>query len=138
MSDMHVALALIVSDGRVLAWRDASGGASAPWSFPAWPVQHDVPTESLLHQHALEELGVHLSTTWLLDTSVRTTPAGTHVVDCFVCASLPEQDVRPELCREVCWVGWDELADMKWHDEVGPVVSLLGQYWDQLFASEHL
>lgn len=139
MSDVHAAAAIIERDGRVFCARRATSGAGqGGWEFPGGKVEDGESPEQAVRREVREELGVSLSTTWLLDTIEHDYPTFHLTMDCLVCALPPDAEPTLSEHEEARWLTRDELLLPAWLPADERVARLLGTYWDQIFATSHL
>ena len=59
-------------------------------------------------------------------------------MDCFVCRLAPGEEPVPREHDDVRWLSRDELLSVSWLPADQHVASLIGRYWDELFADSHL
>ena len=138
MKEVHVSAAIIAQDGKVFCAHRPTSQGGAGWEFPGGQVEEGETAEQAVRREIGEELGVRLSTTWLLDTVTFDYPSFHLVMDCFVCALVPGQQPKLSEHDEGRWLDRDGLLTVDWLPADRKVVELLGRYWDQLFSSTHL
>lgn len=139
MDAMHVAAAIIERDGRVFcAHRSASETGGAGWEFPGGKVEAGEEPVETLRRELSEELGVRLTTAWLLDTIEHDYPTFRLSMDCFICSMVPGSEIALVEHDEGRWLSRDELMEPDWLEADRKVARMLGVFWDQIFASHHL
>ena len=138
MESVRVSSAIIVRDGKVLCAHRSSDGIESGWEFPGCRVDAEDAPEQALRRRVLEGLGARLSTMWLLDTVEHDDPNHRLVMDCFVCALVPGEEIQPVEHDEIGWLDRDGLLEVDWLPASKPIASLLGTFWDQILSSTHL
>lgn len=136
--EVAVAAAIICRDGRILAAHRPTSATGAGWEFPGGKLHAGETADQAVRREIEEELGLPLSTTWLLDTVRHDYPTFRLVMDCFVCMPLPGAEPVATEHDELRWLARDELASVAWLPADVKVATLLGAWWDQVFESEHL
>ena len=138
LPEIPVAAAIICREGRVLAAHRATSATGPGWEFPGGKLGAGETSEEALRREVREELGLGLSTAWLLDTVRHDYPTFRLVMDCFVCMPLPGAEPVATEHDELRWLAREELLDVAWLEADVKVASILGTFWDQVFESEHL
>lgn len=139
METIDVVAAIIYRDGQILAARRGDAhGFEGGWELPGGKVEPGETSEEALRREIREELLLSLSTMWPFDTVEHDYPDFHLSMECLVCP-LPKGD-EPTLTEhaEVRWLSRDELLDVGWLPADREVVMRLGQFWDHVFATEHL
>lgn len=139
MSETHVAAAIVVRDGRVLAARRADAEQDG-WEFPGGKLEPGETGVQALARELSEELGCEVASAWPYDT-VRCDRGGDALVmDCFVTSlaadSEPARDERVH--TELRWVARDELAGLDWMPADAGVAQTLAAYWDEVVTDQQL
>ena len=138
MSKVHVAAAIIQREGGVFAAHRTASQCGPGWEFPGGRVEEDETSEQAVRREIAEELGARLSTTWLLDTVSYDYPTFELEMDCFVCELTKGESLTLSEHDEGRWVGRDELFGLEWLPADRKVARILGMFWDQIFAAQHL
>lgn len=138
MSKVHVAAAIIQRAGSVFAAHRTASQCGPGWEFPGGRVEEDETSEQAVRREIAEELGARLSTTWLLDTVSNDYPTFELEMDCFVCELAEGESLTLSEHDEGRWVGRDELLGLEWLPADRKVARILGMFWDQIFAAQHL
>ena len=138
MSRVHVAAAIIQREGRVFAAHRTTSQCGPGWEFPGGRVEEGETSEQAVRREIAEELGARLSTTWLLDTVTYDYPTFRLEMDCFVCELADGETLTLSEHDEGRWVSRDELLGLEWLPADLEVTRILGLFWDQAFAAEHL
>ena len=139
MKTIPVVAASIYRDERILAARrsDAPEGVGG-WELPGGKVEPGETSEEALRREIAEELIMDLTTMWPFDTVEHDYDTFHLSMDCLVCPVDPLQEPTLTEHSEVKWLGRDELLDVEWLPADKLVITKLGTFWDQLFATEHL
>ena len=138
MQAVAAVVAIIVRDERVFAARCTQGQDATSWEFPAARAEVGESAVEALRRLARERFGARLSTMWLLDTIEHDYPTFHISMDCFVCELLPGEEPHLSEHDASAWVSRDELPDLAWLPADQKVIKVLGSFWDQVFAVEHL
>lgn len=138
METVRVVAAIIARDGRVFAAHREQSQCGPGWEFPGGRIEEGETAEQALRREIAEELGARLSTMWLLDTVEHDYPTFHISMDCFVCELLPGEEPHLSEHDASAWVGRNELPDLAWLPADQKAIRVLGAFWDQVFAAEHL
>ena len=140
MESIRVSAAIIQREDRIFCAHRATahGGVEGGWEFPGGKLEPGESAEVALRREIAEELGARLSTVWLLDTVEHDYPTFHLSMDCFVCRLAPGEEPVPREHDDVRWLSRDELLSVSWLPADQHVASLIGRYWDELFADSHL
>ena len=138
MSKVHVAAAIIQREGGVFAAHRTASQCGPGWEFPGGRVEEDETSEQAVRREIAEELGARLSTTWPLDTVSYDYPTFELEMDCFGCELAEGESLTLSEHDEGRWVGRDELLGLEWLPADRKVARILGMFWDQIFAAQHL
>ena len=138
MSDknLHVAAAIIVRDGEVLAARRSDGAEG--WELPGGKIEPSETAEDACRREVREELALELGVLWTYTTVRHTGPELDLVMDVF-CAPIPA-DAEPQMLehQELRWLGRDELLSVNWLPADLEVARSLGIAWSDVFDSMHM
>ena len=138
MSTIRVAAAIIEREGKVFAAHRTQSASGPGWEFPGGRIEDGETPEEALRRELDEELGVRLSTTWLLETIEHDYPTFHLSMDLFVCMLVPGCEPQLREHDEGRWLDRDDLASLEWLPADRKAVLLLGTCWDQAFASAHM
>ncbi|MGO5204187.1 (deoxy)nucleoside triphosphate pyrophosphohydrolase [Parolsenella catena] len=139
MSDknLHVAAAIIVRDGAVLA-AQRSHGMKDGWELPGGKLEPGETSEDACHREIREELGLELGVLWPFTTVRHSYPEFDIEMDVF-CAPIAS-DAEPQMLdhEALRWLGRDELLSVDWLPADLEVVRSLGLAWSDVFDSMHM
>lgn len=132
----HVAAAIITDDTRIFAAQRASGAQKDGWEFPGGKIEPGETSEHACRREIEEELGLHLTTIWLLDTIEYDYPDFHLTMDVYV--SHVEPGTEPELRVHEAgkWLAHDEILSVDWLEADRSLVNALGLAWEDIIASE--
>ena len=130
----HVAAAIIYADGKIFAAQRAAGPQKDGWEFPGGKIEPGETSEEACRREIAEELGVRLTTMWLLDTIEYDYPDFHLSMDCFV-SHLDEGEKPKLLVHEAGrWLAHDEILSVPWLEADRTLVNAIGLAWDDIFA----
>lgn len=138
MNTIHVAAAIIESDGRILAAQRGSGPMKDGWEFPGGKVEPAETAEEACRREILEELGAGLGTCWQLTTVEHDYPDFHLSMDCFVCSLGEGQRVTMLEHEDMRWLAREDLSSVRWLPADEELIGQIGTFWDQIFLPEHL
>ena len=138
MSDknLHVAAAIIVKDGKVLAARRSDGAEG--WELPGGKIEPGETAEDACRREVREELALELGVLWPYTTVRHAGPELDLAMDVF-CAPIAS-DAEPQMLehQELRWLGRDELLSVNWLPADLEVARSLGIAWSDVFDSMHM
>ena len=123
---MHVAAAMFVKDGRVLACRRAPHKLAAGlWEFPGGKVELGEDTFSALEREIKEELGIECKALRTYDTSI--TQVGNQLIklEAIVCFSDNLTNLTSTDHDEFRWLEIKDLFSVEWAKPDLPAVERL-------------
>ncbi|MDR1796951.1 MAG: (deoxy)nucleoside triphosphate pyrophosphohydrolase [Clostridiales Family XIII bacterium] len=109
---IHVAAAVIVEGGAILAVQRGYGGYAGWWEFPGGKVEPGEAPEAALAREIKEELDADIRVGRLLATVEWDYPEFHLVMDCFLCAA-PGRITLLEHSASA-WLGRGDLYSVKW------------------------
>lgn len=135
--NLHVAAAIIVRDGRVLA-AQRSHGMKDGWELPGGKLEPGETAEDACRREIREELGIELGVLWPFTTVRHDYPDFSITMDVF-CAPIPAATEPQMLDHEALrWLGRDDLLGVDWLAADLEVVRSLGLSWSDVFEDMHL
>lgn len=135
--NLHVAAAIIVRDGRILA-AQRSHGMKDGWELPGGKLEPGESAEDACRREIREELGIELGVLWPFSTVRHDYPELSITMDVF-CAPVPAETELQMLDHEALrWLDRDSLLSIDWLAADLEVVRSLGLSWSDVFEDMHL
>ena len=134
---LHVAAAIIVRDGQVLA-AQRNHGMKDGWELPGGKLEPSESAEDACRREIREELGIKLGVLWPYNTVRHDYQDFSIVMDVF-CAPVAS-DVEPQMLdhEALRWLGRDDLLSVDWLAADLEVVRSLGLAWSDVFEDMHM
>lgn len=139
MNTVHVAAALIVAGGAVLAARRKKptydGKYVGRWELPGGKVEPDETAEEACRRELREELRVELADLWPLETVDFDYDDFHLTMDVFVGKLADGSEPENTEHRELRWVGHQELTDLEWLPADVTLMHQLQDRWHEMMAA---
>lgn len=132
----HVAAAILFRDQKIFCAQRAAGPQKDGWEFPGGKVEPGESAEDACRREIAEELGIRLTTIWLLDTIEYDYPDFHLSMDCFVAHLEPGQEPELRVHEQGRWLAHDEILSVPWLEADRSLVNAIGLAWEDIFGDE--